>query len=123
MMKDDDRSPEFSDAVPGDLKLSWGRDTIGDLSRRWPLTESGEPVTPAFLTKCSQLDMADQLLVNMLEAYGIPCLMRYPHSGEFGKVVLGMSGFGSEIYVPATLLEDAVALMEGENDLEGEEIQ
>ena len=117
----DDQSPEFSESVPGDLKLTWGRDIPGDLLRRWPRTPEGEPVTPAFLTKCSQLDMADRLLVNMLEAYGIPCLMRYPHSGEFGKVVLGMSGFGTEIYVPETLLEDAAALLESGNDLEGDE--
>ena len=110
------------DQVPGDLKPSWGRGEMpGDLLRRWPMTPEGNPVTPAFLMKCTQLDMADQLTVNMLEAYGIPCLIRYPHSGEFGKIVLGMSGFGTEIYVPETLLEDAVALLESENDLEGEE--
>ena len=119
----DDRGPEFPDSTPGDLKLTWGRDTPGDLQKRWPHTPEGEPVTPAFLTKCSQVDMADRLLVNMLEAYGIPCLMRYPHSGEFGKVVLGMSGFGTEIYVPETLLEDAAALMQGGDEMEGEEIQ
>lgn len=118
----DDFSPEFPDTAPGDLKLSWGSDLPGDLLRRWPKTAEGEPVTPAFLAKCTQLDMADKLLVNMLEAYGIPCLIRYPHSGEFGKVVLGMSGFGTEIYVPETLLEDAAALMESENDPEGEEL-
>ena len=65
--------------------------------------------------------MADRLLINMLEAYGIPCLTRYPHSGEFGKVVLGMSGFGTEIYVPETLLEDAVALLQSDDNMEGEE--
>ena len=116
------RNPEFPDSVPGDLKVSWGRESIGDLTERWPRTSEGEPVTPAFLTKCSQLDMADRLLVNMLEAYGIPCLTRYPHSGEFGKVVLGMSGFGTEIYVPETLLEDAVALLQSDDNMEGEEI-
>ena len=110
------------DHSPGDLKFSWGRGEMpGELLRRWPTTPEGEPVTPAFLLKCTQLDMFDQLKVNMLEAYGIPCLVRYPHSGEFGKIVLGMSGFGTEIYVPETLLEDALALLESENDLEGEE--
>lgn len=115
------RNPEFPDSVPGDLKVSWGREVIGDLTERWPRNAQGEPVTPAFLTKCSQLDMADRLLINMLEAYGIPCLTRYPHSGEFGKVVLGMSGFGTEIYVPETLLEDAVALLQSDDNMEGEE--
>ena len=88
-MRDDSIKPEFPDKVPGDLHLSWGRDSRRDLLERWPTTPEGEPVTPAFLTKCGQVDLEDRLLVNMLEAYGIPCLTRYPHSGEFGKVVLG----------------------------------
>ena len=117
--------PEFPDAVPGDLHIAWGRDSRRDLLDRWPKTDEGEPVTPAFLTKCSQVDMADRMLVGLLEAYDIPCLTRYPYSGEFGKVVLGMSGFGIEIYVPETMLEDAVALMQAPDDLnenlEGEE--
>ena len=125
-MRDDSIKPEFPDKVPGDLHLSWGRDSRRDLLERWPATPEGEPVTPAFLTKCGQVDLEDRLLVNMLEAYGIPCLTRYPHSGEFGKVVLGMSGFGTEIYVPETMLQDAIALLESEDvedELEGEEIR
>ena len=50
----------------------------------------------------------------MLEAYGIPCLKRYPGNGSFGKVILGMSGQGTEIYVPKSMLEDAAALVSGE---------
>ena len=37
--------------------------------------------------------MDDVLLVNMLEAYGIPCLKNYPGDGQFGKIMLGMSGY------------------------------
>ena len=117
-------NPEIPDAVPGDLHLGWGLDSRRELLRRWPQTPEGEPVTPAFLTKCSEVDMEDRMVVGMLEAFGIPCLQRYPHSGEFGKVVLGMSGFGTEIYVPETMLEDAIALMQAPddmNDSEGEE--
>ena len=55
----------------------------------------------------------DVLLVNMLEAYGIPCLKNYPGDGQFGKIMLGMSGYGVEILVPETLLADAQALREG----------
>lgn len=114
----DKYNPEFPDAVPGDLHIAWGRDSRRDLLDRWPKTAEGEPVTPAFLTKCSQVDMEDRMLVGMLEAYDIPCLTRYPHSGEFGKVVLGMSGFGTEIYVPETMLEDAIALMQAPVDMD-----
>jgi len=59
------------------------------------------------------VDMDDVLLVNMLEAYGIPCLKNYPGDGQFGKIMLGMSGYGVEILVPETLLADAQALQEG----------
>ncbi len=69
------------------------------------------------------MDMDAALLVNMLEAYGIPCLTNYPGTSHFGKIVLGMSGFGVEILVPETMLEDAEALCEGCGDAfaEGEE--
>lgn len=104
-------------------KLEWGRDLPGDLLKRWPRDEQGEPVKPAYLTKRSGLDLDDVLLVNMLEAYGIPCLKCYPGDGGFGKVVLGMSGFGVEILVPETMLEEAEALCGGGGDAfaEGEE--
>ena len=85
-MRDDSVKPEFPDKVPGDLHLSWGRDSRRDLLERWPTTPEGEPVTPVFLTKCGQVDLEDRLLVNMLEAYGIPCLTRYPHSGSSARL-------------------------------------
>ena len=44
----------------------------------------------------------------MLEAYGIPCLCVAPGDGSFGRVVLGMSGCGMDIYVPESLYDDAV---------------
>ena len=96
----------------------WGRHEYGKVFDAWPRTESGEPVEPAFLTHCGPLDMEAQMVQSMLEAYGIPCLVRYPHSGEFGKLVMGMSGFGTELYVPETLLDDAVALIQSDVQLE-----
>ena len=51
-----------------------------------------------------------ELKINMLEAYGIPCLRIYPGDGSFGKLILGMSGQGVDIYVPSSLLEDAQTL-------------
>ena len=57
-----------------ELKAEWGRSLPGDLLKRWPRDADGELVPPALLTKCTGVDMDDVLLVNMLEAYGIPCL-------------------------------------------------
>lgn len=97
-----------------DIKLTWGRELPGALSEKWPRDEDGEFVKAALLTRCSELDMADAMLMGMLDSYGIPALKRYPHNGGFGRTILGMSGEGVDILVPATLLEDARALMEGE---------
>ena len=88
----------------------------GELYRRWPKLDNGEPVSPKFLSHCLSTDMADVMLVNMLEAYGIPALVVHPGDGSFGRVVLGMSGTGSSIFVPETLYNDAKELMEGNDE-------
>ena len=92
---------------------NWSRSLPGGLLERWPKDERGEPEEPVLLTTAINLNLFDEMTVNMLEAYGIPCLKRYPGDGSFGKVVLGMSGQGTEIYVPRSMLEDAAALVSG----------
>ena len=99
-------------------KIEWGRAVLGELLERWPKDSNGEPEAPAFLCNCINSDLGDELRINMLEAYGIPCLRMYPADGGFGKVVLGMSGFGTDIYVPQSMLSDAKALCEEENNEE-----
>jgi len=73
----------------------------------WPKTPEGESVPPAFLVRVSDVNMESGLYLNLLEAYGIPCVCAYPGDGSFGRVLLGMSGLGTDIYVPETLLGDA----------------
>lgn len=96
------------------LNIEWGRSELSDLLKRWPKDENGQPEAPVFLRSEKNLDMSDELLVNMLEAYQIPCLRIYPGDGSFGRVVLGASGWGVDIYVPESLYEDAKELTEGE---------
>lgn len=96
------------------LKLEWGRMEYAELLKRWPKDASGQPEAPVFLKAEKNLDMSDELLVNMLEAYQIPCLRVYPGDGSFGRLILGVSGWGVNIYVPESLYEDAKALLEGE---------
>ncbi len=91
-------------------ETDWGIGKDTGLYERWPKTEKGEPEAPALLCNCKSLDLADELKINMLEAYGIPCLKIYPGNGGFAKLILGMSGQGVDIYVPASLLKDACAL-------------
>ncbi len=100
---------------------SWGKSVSGELFERWPKDENGEPEEPVFLGNAVNLNLFDELTVNMLEAYGIPCIRKYPGNGSFGKLILGMSGEGTEIYVPKSMLEDAAALCKGTADTVVEE--
>ena len=95
------------------IRIDWGRAELAGLFERWPKDENGQPEPPVLLTALSALDMSDELMLNMLEAYGIPCLRQYPGDGAFGKLILGMSGQGTEIYVPKSLYNDAKVLSEG----------
>ena len=97
-------------------KAQWGRAIVGELLKRWPKDEKGQPIEPVFLCRKKCVDLEDELTVNMLEAYGIPCLRTYPGDGGFGRVVLGMSGNGADIYVPSTMYEDSKKLCEEESE-------
>ena len=96
-------------------KITWGQFQNGELLKSWPRKENGETEEPAYLCTRTCSDMADQLTVNMLKAYGIPCLCMERAEGSLGRVVLGISGYGVEIYVPANLLNDAKILIEEEH--------
>ena len=97
-------------------KEDWGRAGSGLVSDRWPKDEEGRAEDSAFLCTCSNTDLSDELTVNMLEAYGIPCLRDYPGNGAFGRVIMGTSGTGVDIYVPKSMLEEAKMLIEGEKN-------
>ena len=99
-------------------EAEWSLNVPGELLSRWPKDVDGNPERPALLCNCKNLDLGDVLRVNMLEAYNIPCLQMYPGDGGFGRVVLGMSGQGTDIYVPESLLEDAIELCKEENNEE-----
>ena len=67
--------------------------------------------------------MQDELLVNMLGAYGIPAVKQYPGDGEFGKVILGMSGLGTDLYVPESMHDDAINLINNTEEVIDEQLQ
>jgi len=50
----------------------------------------------------------------MLMAYGIPSLRLERGNGSLGKLYLGISGYGTDIYVPKSLLNDAKMLYKEE---------
>jgi len=86
---------------------NWGYRKIGDSSENWPKDETGKAVEPSFLQHLtgSQLDI--QMGINLLSAYNIPVMTVYPNDGEFGKLIMGFSGTGVDVYVPATMLDEA----------------
>lgn len=116
--KHKEKHPESGgdDAVSGaEIKPAWARTQLDSLYAQWPKID-GVPEEPVFLKHCSAVDMDDELLINMLTAYGIPAVKQYPANGGFGKVVLGMSGEGTDIFVPASMLNDALSITGGKYD-------
>lgn len=97
-----------------DLKPVWAKTHLGTLYEEWP-KKDGVPEDPVFLKHCSSVDMEDEMFVGMLSAFGIPAVKQYPANGGFGKVVLGMSGEGTDIFVPASMLNDALSIIGGKS--------
>lgn len=79
----------------------------------WPQDEKGRPEKAVFLTHCTCVNMEDKMLKNMLDAYGIPSIANLPENGAFSRVVLGISGSGADVYVPASRIDEAKALIGG----------
>ena len=93
----------------------WGKSKLpGEVMKAWPLDEEGEPVRPVFLTHCSCTDMEDVLTAGLLEAYNIPVIQSNPNNGRLGKLIIGISGTGADIFVPETMKEEALSLIKGE---------
>ncbi len=103
------------------MSKNWGLSFSG-VTGKWPEAESGEPEEPAFLERLFGNETELALRRNMLWAFGVPTVARYPMDGALGKVVLGQSGFGMDIFVPASMLEDAENIINStENDIINEE--
>lgn len=101
----------------------WGIEKWDNISDRWPVDEEGKIVPPVFFEHVagSQLDV--DMALNLLDAYGIPTVLQYPNDGEFGKVMLGFPAGGVDVFVPATMLEDARNIVSGDIIPDEEEIQ
>jgi len=95
-------------------EIGWG---FGNQNKvPWPQTPDGLPVTPAFLMHLKSADMEGDITMNMLSVFGIPTIAEYPNDGSFGRVILGISGTGVDIYVPETMLEDACGLVDEKDE-------
>lgn len=108
-----------------DTMTNWGfTKTPMDNYDRWPVDAAGEKIRPAYLTHLGGAPMDLSVELSVLEAYGIPTILEYPNNGDFGVVVMGHAGGGVDVYVPETMLEDAVNLIKSDNaTIDEEDIQ
>lgn len=79
-----------------------------DIPANWPKNEQGEPEQAAYLKLESELCGMADITISILEGCGIPAFK----SGTQGKVLCGYVGVGVELYVPASQLEEAKAILE-----------
>ena len=87
-------------------------DKLFGLDKAKPAEEGTELLTTVYDNV--QLSMVRSLL----EAESIPYMVRERGSGSAVKIVMGVSSFGSDVYVPASKLEeatDAIAALLGED--------
>lgn len=100
---------------------TWGWSRNPRLLEKWPRNADGAPEVPQFLCHAAATNMEAEMIANMLDAYGIPCLQEYMNDGRFGRVIMGTPGTGVWLYVPESLHADAQALMNVE-DAQNEEL-
>lgn len=79
-----------------------------DLLETWPRDDQGRPEQAARLAIQWELDSMADITLSMLQGWGIPAFK----SGSLGKILGGFASQGVEIFVPASRLEEARALME-----------
>ena len=92
-------------------KSFWRFGRHGDAELPWPIDEKGVKEQAALLTQGFD-NLADvDMTVSLLTAYGIPCFKHYDKEGAAGKVINGFSGFGADVYVPTSRVEEAMALL------------
>jgi len=85
----------------------------------WPNDSGGNPVPPVFLKHIHGGPLDMELTLNLLGAYGIPSVSEYPNDGLFGKLILGFPPGGMDLYVPETMLDDALNILSA--DIEDEQ--
>ena len=80
----------------------------------WPVDANGER-EKAVLLKSTFDSLADaEMMISYLAAYGVPCFPHYAHEGGAGRVINGFSGYGADLYVPESRLEEARELLEAQ---------
>ena len=77
----------------------------------WPKDETGREEQAVLLTQTFDAPADADTVISLLSAYGIPCFKYYDKEGGAGKVINGFSGYGADLYVPASQLDEAKDLL------------
>ena len=79
---------------------------------QWPKDDDGTPEPAALL--CNGSDYPDELalMCSLLESFSIPHYAKHQGSAQYMSLLFGHAAAGIEIYVPASLLEKAQALLD-----------
>lgn len=85
------------------------KDCGEELIERLPQNKFDENETEALLTEVNN-EIDAQMIMNTLQNAGIPCLRKYISNGDMMKIY-GFVNFGSKIYVPSQVLEQAQELI------------
>ncbi|MDD4716246.1 MAG: hypothetical protein PHT34_06880 [Oscillospiraceae bacterium] len=104
------KAPRKADPLPGaeaERKVSGGK-KAGPV---WPRDTFGQPEQAEMLIRMSDFGSAAEVTISMLRAFGVPVYHRYMGDGQLGKVILGFSGYGIELYVPQSMLKLAKELL------------
>lgn len=91
------------------------------LLSHWPLGADGEPEKAALLGNEGDFVSQAGIACSMLDAYGIPYLVRRSGPGQLGLIYGGFSPVGVKIYVPESRLEEARQLVNTAADAADEE--
>jgi len=94
-----------------EAELAFGSDT-GEQPVAWPYDDDGNPVEEIFLKTTSTVSFEDEMICSMFAAYDIPTLKKYPNNGEFGRIIFGTGVGIVDIFVPATMYDEAARLLE-----------
>ena len=85
----------------------------------WPYFENGESVPPMRIMTVDS-GLSGEILVKKLETCNIPVVKRYPLGGMMMNVLFGFTGAGVDLFVPETMAEEALAILEDVSDDEAE---
>ena len=73
----------------------------------WPRDAAGQDEKAVLLASTFDSPADADTVISLLSAYGVPCFKYYDREGGAGKVINGFSGYGADLYVPESLLQEA----------------